>query len=349
MSALFNRLVERRNAAQPFTDAVVDATQAAVAGGQGYAASAAATAALEVAAGLWARAFQGASVTPMNMRTAPLTAAIRGHVGRWLLRRGEAVLLIEWAPSGLSVRPAASWDISGGASEASWTYRLDLFGAPRNETRRAPAAGVLHPRYAFDPGTPWIGQSPLSWAARTGGILGRIEQMIAAEAAGRSGYLYAAQHVHQPDAYRNAQTDAGRLFAQFDGGTFAAPGYMAGADNDLKTPVRIGLNPPSEVRLLRAEVTDAVLAACGVPPSLARVGEATGIREAWRLFLAGTIEPVGAAVAEHFAERLDEPALRIDFRPLLGLDVRARTFSSLAASGEGLPSAQAAEIAGIAA
>lgn len=327
-----------------YSDLVADALAQSVGAGPGYDANTQATAALEIASGLWSRAFAGVAVSPDTMRTKLLSASVMSHIGRFLVRRGEAVLLISSSNRSISLLPCASWDITGGVEERDWTYRVDLFGASGNVTRIVPSASVVHVRYASDPVNPWLGISPLAWAARTGGILGSMEGMIAAEARGKSGYLLESNL--QVKA-AGVEKDNKGFQVQLDGGTFIGPvkGAMDGAGQ--AKVIRLGMDTPPEVRMLHGEIAEAVLSACGVPPSLARVGEATGIREAWRLFLSGTIEPVGRLVREHLAAKLDEPGLQLDFSGLLGIDIRARVFGSLSASGEGLDADTAARLAGL--
>ena len=326
-----------------YTEAVAEAVAQSIGAAPGYSASAQATAALEIASGLWSRAFAGVEVSPSTMRTQILSASVMSHIGRYLVRRGEAVLLIRATPRSIALLPCASWDISGGVSEDDWTYRVDLYGATGNVSRIVPSASVIHVRYASDPASPWQGVSPVAWAARTGGILGSMEAMLAAEAKGKSGYVLESNSQTMAAAVQKQSKD---FQLQLDGGTFMGPvkGPMETGQSQV---IRLGMDTPPEVRMLHGEIAEAVLSACGVPPSLARVGEATGIREAWRLFLSGTIEPVGRMVREHLAERMDEPALRLDFSGLLGIDVRARVFGTLAASGQGLDPERAARVAGL--
>ena len=76
-----------------YTDAVVRALLETAAGG--VVADPAATAALEAAAGVYARAFAVAEVQPMTASTAALTAPCLALMARDLIRRGEHVAAIE--------------------------------------------------------------------------------------------------------------------------------------------------------------------------------------------------------------------------------------------------------------
>ena len=88
----------------PFSDAVVEAIVAA-AGGTAPA-DPTAIAAVEAAAGLYARCLAGASVTDATGSAAPSVVAL---IARDLIRRGESVHLIEVDRGRVVLIPAGSW------------------------------------------------------------------------------------------------------------------------------------------------------------------------------------------------------------------------------------------------
>ena len=177
---------EKRESA-PFTDAIVAAIQAEAAGTT--AGDPGAIAALETAAGLYARAFAAADVSPMNERTRAITPAFLALVARQLIRRGESLHEINVDAGGLALMPVGSWDVRGGPERPSWWYRLDLFGPSGNVTRLAPQDGVLHLQYAVDPARPWHGLGPLQWARQTGTLAANLELRLSEEAGGSVGHL----------------------------------------------------------------------------------------------------------------------------------------------------------------
>ena len=81
-----------------------------------------------------------------------------------LVRRGEALFVIDVRDGGLRMLEASSWDVSGGHDPSSWVYRVDLPGPSVTASRRYPAASVIHVRFAVHPSSPWRGVSPLEWA-----------------------------------------------------------------------------------------------------------------------------------------------------------------------------------------
>ena len=100
----FGRTEKRSNGGAGFTDSIVQALLNQAAGGT--TADASATAALEAAAGQYARAFAVAEVTPATPATAALTPALLALMARDLIRRGEFVHAIEVGRDGVRLLPA---------------------------------------------------------------------------------------------------------------------------------------------------------------------------------------------------------------------------------------------------
>ena len=179
------RAVEVRES-QPFTDAVLSAISAGVAG---TGARASATAALEAAAGAIGRGFMAATVEDAPPAVAAaLTPAVLGLIGRDLIRRGESIHLIEIDRGGLRLFPAGSWDIRGAWSPDDWMVRLDLFGPSGNTTRFVPHSSTIHCRYAVDAARPWFGIGPLGWAALSGQLHAGTVAALGADMAAASAY-----------------------------------------------------------------------------------------------------------------------------------------------------------------
>ena len=89
-----------------------------------------------------------------------------------------------------------------------------------------------------------------------------------------------------------------------------------------------------------------VLAACGVPPSLASSdADGTGQRESWRRFLHGSLQPVARIIEGELSAKLESP-VSLSFRSLMASDLagRSRAYGSL--TDDKLTGAQAASICG---
>ena len=90
---------------QPFTDAVVGAIYAQAAGA--LVADPSGLAALEVAAGLYARSFAAATIEPAELQPT-VGPAVRALIARNLIRRGESVHLIDVDRGIVRLIPAGS-------------------------------------------------------------------------------------------------------------------------------------------------------------------------------------------------------------------------------------------------
>jgi hypothetical protein len=334
--------VEKRAEAGGFTSAVVDALMARARGGASVT-TAEATAALEAAAGVYARAFAVATVTPATTSTAALTPAVLATAAREVIRRGECVAVIEVDRNGARLVPAGSWTVYGSPDPATWWYRCDLWGPSGNRTVRAPAASVVHFRYSVDPSRPWAGVGPLGWAALTGRLAGALEDALADEAGGTRGHVLPVpkgpEAADDDDAPDDPNADLRRDFQTMKGSTVmvetTAAGWGEGAEaaprHDWR-PSRIGAAPPAPLVDLRSGSVRSVLSACGIPPGLFEAGgDAAGKRECWRILLHGGIQPLADLLAAELAAKLDAPGLRLSFDRLFASDVqgRARAFASM--------------------
>ncbi len=337
---------------QPFTDAYVSALYS-IAGGNAIA-DPRQLGALEIACGFWSRSFASASVLPENNITAALTPSVLSLIGRQLCRKGEAVFQIKVKGSMVYLLPAASWDISGGPEESSWTYRLSIFGASVHRTEFSPSAGVLHFRYATDPGNPWIGLSPLAYAKDTGKLAASLEKRLGEELSGLVARIIPFPPGVTPEGDEDEDNPSPLDILKKDislskGETFFVEttkgGLGDGPDQDW-VQKRIGPDPPEALEKIRTAVQETVLAACGVPLELAELGQGTAGREAWRRFLHATIDPLGKLVAEELTKKLELP-ISLNFDSLMASDIqgRARAFQSMV--GGGMDLAKAAALSGL--
>ena len=341
---------KRQQSGGGFTDALVAAIVARAGGASVGEPNA--IAALEIAAGLWARAFASAE---LSQPIAAVTPSVLASVGRELVRRGESVWGVDVRRGQITLTPAGSWDVRGGADPASWFYRLDLFGPSGNVTRIYPAQSVLHFRYASDPERAWHGVSPLGYARATGKLAANLELRLGEESGARVGYLLPIPNDGGAGGEDDPLADLKNDLKALQGNTALiettaaawGEGRAAAPQSDWK-PQRIGADPPKSLPALRGDAAMAVLAACGVPPSLATdKAEGSGQRESWRRFCFGTVQPVARCVAEELAVKLDAPGLRLSFAALFASDLagRARAVGTLVKAGMNLE--RAAELAGL--
>ena len=312
-----------------------------------------ATAAAEIAAGQWSRAFASAQLKPDNPAFDPIGPEVLGMIGRQLIACGEFVaeVLVVDTQNGPAIRlmPAAWWDVQGGPSPDSWRYLCTFSGADRETTRLLPAERVVHVRYGASPDQPWRGVSPLARMSSTSALVGTLERRLGEEVSGQVGSLLPVPSLNNTDALR---ADLANMRGRLSLVETQAGSWSDGAGAPVGTrdwmPVRIGANPPETLAMLRSESALSVLAACGVPVELiATRGDGTAQREAWRRFLFGTVAPVGSIVERELRDKLDAPDLKLDWNELRASDLagRARAFQSLV--GAGMKVAKAAALSGL--
>ena len=326
----FRRKPEERD----FTAAILEARQAAAVD----AATDAATAAEEVVRGLYERAFMQASIDGISV-----PRRVMGMAGRALAHCGEFLY------DAIAEAPAASVDVSGGASPLSWRYRVQLASPSGDRSARRSAMDVWHFRINASVQEPWRGRSPFALSPATRMLLNRAESSLSSESAGAVGKLLTVPAgtpenvVNQIKADLKALAGKTMLPESTAGGWGQGPGSAPAHD---WVPRRLGPEPPASMVDLRRDAALMVLAAAGVPAELVSPVDGSGAREAWRRFLHSTIQPLGETVAEELRLKTGR-RIRIDFDALMASDLagRARAFQSMVHGG--METSAAAALAGL--
>lgn len=284
------------------------------------------SAAVELATGLWERAFASAVCQALSAHQLSVFA-------REVLTRGESVWMRP--RSGGSLQAAQSWDIYGMDQDpAGWRYRM-TFGGPNTSGRTVLESGqwVVHVRIGSTRETPWRGVSPLSRIVSTRQILDLLESKFADEVSGPVGAVLPV-----PKESEQLATDINAMRGNVVVGETMAGGWGSGDGSAARRdwqPVRVGSEVPSSNVELRRDVQAAVLAAAGVPPELATGGGHSGAdsREGWRRFLHSTIAPVGVLLSSELRRVGLPDALGFDSLFASDLQGRARAFGSLVTAG----------------
>ena len=291
--------------------------------------------AVEIAAGLWARALSTAAV-PDGI---PLGPRMLAEIGRDLARHGECLYLADVAPRGrLRLLRADSRDVWGdGPDPADWWYRLTVTGPRSTRTVTAPAASVVHVRFATEAHSPARGLSPLAYASLTGTLGASLESSLGHEVGGAVGRLIA-----MPEGFQNPEglaadirTAKGRtLLPETTAGGHGDP--MGAPRRDWK-PERLGADPPMAMVHLRQHVESSVLGCFGIGAPLGPGGlnDGTAAREAARRLWTLTIQPLAALIGEELTRVLEQPVTLDYGRPsgMADLAARARAVGALVKAG----------------
>ena len=312
---------------------------------------------VEACAGLWARGFGSAAVSPDVPATMPLTAPVLAAVGRDLCTVGDSVWLLD-VGDGVALHRASTYDVHGQPLANRLRYRLDIAGPDGVATRNVQAESVLHFRYGSTPNAPWRGRSPLWFGGSTRALAARVEQSLRAEFKLPSGLVVFAGRdwasgVGDPALPEDPEGEgpgesALKALADASAAKQGILWYGDGGEIRDGPPVteRIGPRPPAEVADVRRDVADSILGACGVPPVLLRGVAGAAMREGWRQFLHGTLSPVARLVEAECRAKLDAD-VRLSFERLHASDLagRARAYKQLIEAG--LDAGQAGAVAGI--
>ena len=344
-----------------YTSLVTAALESAAAGGSSVAA---ATAAVETAAGFWGRALALATVTPVNRRTAALTPQFLEMAGRELARAGQLVCDIDTTGGVVRLHPAAqSYVTTGSVDPATWVYTITLTGASDTRVVYRRRDGLVHLMYGTAPGRNWIGRAPWMAAGLSGDLIAGIERQLAGEARSASGYVLPVPDVGDKGAADDTASEADdpltsirRDLAAAGGKTVLAPttasGWTAGAaaaPSSDWTARRFGLHPPPATVELRRDVGRDIIACYGLPSVLwDHAAPGGSLREAWRAALALSIQPLVELVTGELRRALDVPDLVLDMKRARAADVTmlSRAVSSLAGV-EGVTFDQARELVGL--
>ena len=325
-----------------YTDLVVASLFDAATGANGSTA----IAAIESAAGLWARSLASATITPQSPATAPLTPRLLGDVARRLCMFGEALFVID-VRGKVVLHPVSAWDVQGGFEPESWSYRCQLTGPSTSVTRTAPYDSVLHFVYSSDAIRPWQGVSPLSRCNETKLLASSLERSLRFEASGPVGSFLSVPEGSNPDGDTLADLRTGIAGAKgapvLHETVVKGHGDPGGAPHNDLRPTRFGAAWPSSVADLRDPLAASILSACGVPPTLAAVSsDGTAQRESFRRFLVSTIRPVARIIETELRAKLD-PAAALSFSELAASDLtgKARAIGSLVKAGMSIEDARA--------
>lgn len=291
------------------------------------------TAGEEIIAGIWARAVGSARITPDNPVTRLISTEVLQSIGRSFILDGESLWTLDLGR--MRLMQSSHWDVYGTTADPlEWTYRLDLQAPDAQITREEMAAGVLHFRHAPRPEQPWVGVSPLAAAETTRQLLRQLESKLIEEVNTTVG-----QVIPVPSTQNTAPLQA--QLRELKGKVVLVPSTASGwGEGRQAAPARdwqktrLGGDPPSTLIDLRQKVMMSLATAAGIPSAILGGDSDSGNREAWRQFLHGTIQPIGAILQEELRLKLD-PMIKIDFERLFASDVqgRARAFGSLVQAG----------------
>ena len=258
---------------------------------------------------------------------------------RSLLTNGECVYAIEVINGMVHAYPAQSWSVYGNtAIEDDWFYEIDV--ATPSYTRRfeLPGAGVLHPRIGTTIAEPWRGVPPLARPRLTAQLAADIEMALDLEARIPVGHI-----IPVPDGARDNE-----WWKQFEEDVKNLRGSVAFPETtstgagfgEAAAPRRdwqpIEMRPAFDQGIVQARESAAVGIATvfGVPPILlSNRGDGQANREAWRVFVAGAVNPLAKVISEEILAKVGPNAISTADLSATDIQGRARAYRSLIDAG----------------
>ena len=329
---------ERRDSGGDFSDAVVRLIEAQSAW---TAADASSTAAVEAASGALSRAFASAEVVGPAWVQEAVSPGVLAQIGRDLIRSGDSMHVIRVGGDGMvRLIPASSWHWEGNHDPDSWTVRATCYGPSTSTTWNLPASGVVFARWGSTPGQPYVGPGPLSWAHTTARLQSEAERSLADEAQGPLAQLIAVPSDGgddgDDDPLKMLKADIrqarGKALLLETSAAAWGEGRTAAPQRDWQAS-RLGPMPPESMATIRKDAFEAVLAACGTPPSLFIDSDGTSQREAVRRWRLGSVLPLARLLEHELTAKLETGVrLKFDSYPL-DLAGRAQAFQKLVAGG----------------
>ena len=344
---MLKRFIERRVAAaieeRGYTNLILAGLEATVEGRQGDIQS---TSALEIAARMWAGALAGATVSGTEL----LTPRYMAMIGRQIVRAGEIVFAIEVRDGRPMLLPASAWEVLSG-----WRYRVDLPNPPgETVTRTLQRESVLHAMFAVHPRNPWRGVAPMAVATTGAELAANIESRLRDQAKTPAAVLIPVPEDGGESSLDQLRTDIGNArgdavlvestvggWEREEGGAGARP-----SQSDWE-PKALGPMIDDGARELNEDGLQRVLAACGIPGSLASVGaDGTQLREDYRRFIMLTVEPWAKELAAEASEKLDAD-ISFSFEGLWAHDFAGRATAVQKLVAAGVNVSRALAIAGL--
>ena len=326
--------------------------------GQPGTADAQALGAVEVAAGIYGRAFALARLPTLGDAVAgALPPAVLELIGRELIRAGEVLFRIDVRGGRLRLLPASSWNLHGDTPDPmDWRYQLTTSGPSSTRTQFLGAESVVHIRIGASSRSPWRGRSPIEIGGLTAALAATLETRAAEELSGPVGQIVVTNsETGAPGLETSERITAASRFNLMRGGVAARSAQRDGlsdvggkaASSAWGSTHRLGPNPPASIAQLREQNFRHVLALAGIPPEMA-TGEGAGgaAREAQRRWIAGGLAALGRIAAAELSAKL-EVDIALNFDALAQTDIQQRSRALSLMVQAGIEVAEARRLAGL--
>ena len=263
-----------------------------------------------------------------------------------MVRTGEAVFFVSVADGSPRLVPVVSHEVA-----EAFRYRIITAAPPGKLIRRTvPRSRIVHFRWSEDAERPWEGIGPFSRALIGSRLAAAIEQSIGREAGAPNAYVLPVP------AGQSDLSGIGQDIGDAKGGVVMAESTAAGWDGDRSTGTqgdwrqsRIGPDIPETSLQARSDTFAAILAACGIPASMAAGAaraDGTQLREDYRRFVLMSVQPMADRMAAELARVLKQP-VSMGFYRLWAHDVQGRATALAKLIDAGVALREARQIVGL--
>ncbi|MBV7393260.1 phage portal protein [Mameliella sediminis] len=271
----------------------------------------------------------------LNDATGTLRPDVLAQMGRDLCMKGESVWHIRADGSALDLLPVAYWDELGRGK-----YHLHIARVNETETVKALAGEVLHLKINMDPVQPWKGRSPWQMMGLSPSLMSEIEGTFstAATYAGKGLLPFPAAVSEEQKGKAISGLQSGALAVRTSKADYAQ--QTGGHQSEWR---RVDLSADlqkTDFAEISRDLHIRLLTGCGIPPALmTENGNAGAMREAYRLFVLQTIQPLARQCLPELMDKLGLTSLTTD--DMMSADVagRARAVGILTGAGVSLDKA----------
>lgn len=272
--------------------------------------------------------------------TGTLRPDVLAHIGRDLCIKGESVWHIRADQSALDLHPVAYWD-----ELVRGKYHLHIARVNETETVKALAGEVLHLKINAGPVQPWKGRSPWQMMGLSPALMSEIEGTFstAANYAGKGilPFPSAVSDEQKGKAISGLQSGAlAVLTSKADYGTQTGGQQGEWRRVDLSADLQ-----KTDFAEISRDLHIRLLTGCGIPPALmTENGNAGAMREAYRLFVLQTVQPLARQCLPELTTKLGLTTLST--ADMMSADVAGRARAVGILTGAGVDLSKALKMAG---
>ena len=259
--------------------------------------------------GLYTKAFQQFDIGVEGYSVPTLDGQFMGATARDVVLFGQSTWEVVVNDGRIEVVPVRLTDVTGGVSRESWKYWTTAETPNGSVVREMMESQLVKIRANREYSRASFLPDGLLAAAATLELAGTLEQVTTYEARTPVGQIFPAAMGETGTRKKDSLSGLSTALGKLRGNILAwqrnrTTEGLAGND---AVPQRVGPSIPTSHVELRNQLEMSVCAAANVNPVLVMGGGGTSIREAYRAFMAASVEPWIRLIREELSRKLDSP------------------------------------------